>query len=115
MSQPSVMRVVDAIVRARKKKATNGQILDRLVKLGIRPLEAPSVLEWVDNGFKAGAVLPSEHLATEFTHEGNPFYDLAFKRGIASRSATTPTWGLLGFMVMVLILGLLVGITLWNG
>ena len=116
MSEADVRRIVDMVLSVNQREVSVGELSRKIVDFGADPKDAPSILEAINSGFKAGtvAVITEGLSAADYTPGANPFFDLAFRKGKAALRFTTPFWVLMKFLIPFLIGAGIVGVVLWK-
>lgn len=115
MPQLHANLVVDTVLRSRESKASAEDTRRQLADLGVPVADVPSVIECVDQGFKAGivAVVTGGASSADLPLGENPVFDAAFRRGKAAMRFTTPGWVLLRLVGPWLLLALLIGVVVY--
>lgn len=115
MADLSVKKVVETVLDARKANSANADIRDRLAQLGVSASDAPSIIECVESGLKAGTVaaITGGASAVDIQFGQNPVFDAAFRRGKSTMRFTTPGWVLLRLVGPWLLLALIAGIAIY--
>ena len=111
MARASANKIVDLVVTARRNQIKNREIIDQMINLGVEPLEAPTILEAVDNGYKSGfcSSIESENYDTK---ELRPLFQMAFDRGRASVRGRYRSVSKNSVLVMWVLVLLVLGCTL---
>ena len=115
MAKPEVKQIVAMVLSTNRNEVSPADLARQLTDLGFDPEDAPSILEAINTGFKAGAlaVVTGDLSAEGYTSGENPFFDLAFRRGKAAMRFTTPFWVLMKLLAPFLIGAVIIGGTLW--
>ncbi len=116
MTRTDVRQIVTMVLNTNQNDVSPGDLARKVVDLGADPKDAPSILEAINTGFKAGtvAVVTGGLSAEGYAPGQNPFFDLAFRKGKAAMRFTTPFWVLMKFLAPFLIGAAVVGAILWR-
>ena len=92
-------------------EVSKGELVLSVVDLGAAPKDALSILEAINQGFKAGtlAVVTGGLSAEGHAPGQNVFFDLAFRKGKAAMRFTTPFWVLVKFLVLLVAAAVIIG------
>ena len=115
MTKAEVIQIVEIVLSTNQNEISADELTRKIVGLGADPKDAPSILEAINTGFKAGNVaVVTGGLSAERNSPGeDPFFDLAFRKGKAAMRFTTPFWVLIKFLAPFLIGAAIVGAILW--
>jgi hypothetical protein len=116
MTKAEVSQIVMMVLNTNQNEVSPGDLSRKIVDLGVDPKDAPSILDAINTGFKAGtlAVVTGGMSAEGYAPGQNPFFDLAFRKGKAAMRFTTPFWVLMKFLAPFLIGAAVVGAILWK-
>ncbi len=116
MAGADVRQIVAMVLGTNQKVVSSGDLARKIVDIGVDPKDAPSILDAINKGFKSGvnAAVTGGFSAADYAPGRNPYFDLAFRRGIATMRFTTPFWVLMKFLAPFLIGVAIVGAILWN-
>ena len=115
MPHVSASQVVDTVLRSRVAKASEADTSKQLMALGVPAADVRSVIECVEQGFKAGtvAVITGGASSAGLPSGENPVFDAAFRRGKSAMRFTTPWWVLVRLVGPWLLLALLIGVIVY--
>lgn len=111
MDKRSISQVVELISKAKQDKVADGDIAKQLVALGVPATETSNLIECVVIGFKSGvnAIVTGGISSDGYVPGGNPFYDVAFRKGKAAMRFTTPFWVLMKLLAPLIIGVIVIG------